>query len=580
MSSPEQPDIVLTETQNWASRSHEELYAAVHTDNDPGRVGQLSDEWNGLSRDIGEAAQRMSERVRGTETGWQGQAADAARAAIQELADWNVQAGDTAGSLAARISTQGRVMEVAKAEMPEPVKGGEVLTAAVIGAYATNDLESFTRATNDLQAHQAQATSAHERAVQVMTNMEAQSRTIDSETPRFTPPPNPVTEERMHARMAPMAAGGADQQLEPQKQGRPMDPQQQGQPLEPQQQGQPMDPASTTPEGMSPAAANGPGGIDGPTKAMPMPKLGDGPAGPGALGGGPGGIGGGPGGGFDGPTKAMPMPKLGDGPAGPGALGGGPGGIGGGPGGGFDSPTKSMPMPNIPPLDPSGTTPQGTSPQGTSPQSFKPPTLPTGPGGNGDHTYQPRPYMGPGPQLPSGPNRNRPGSNQPGNQNGPGWRGQVPPIPGGPGGLTGPGGGGPGGTGGGPGGFRGGPGAIPSLGGGGGVGGGAGGAGVGAGGGASGSSNLAPGGSSGTGGGRPGDPGLGARGMGGGAGQAGAAGAPGMGGGAMGNRGRGGEEDKERSAKYVQGGQIVEVPGADLPPPVIGEGKKKKRDQG
>ncbi|MER5388794.1 PPE domain-containing protein [Saccharopolyspora sp. NPDC002686] len=545
--SPDKPDIVLTETQNWASRSHEELYAAVHTDNDPGRVGQLSDDWNALSRDIAEAAQRMSEKVRGTEAGWQGQAADAARAAIQELTDWNIKAGDTAGSLAARISTQGRVMEVAKTEMPEPVKGVEGLQAAVIGAYATNDLESFTKATTDLQAHQAKATNAHERAVQVMTNMEAQSRTIDSETPRFTPPPNPVTQERMQARMAqmaPMAAGGG------------------GQPLEPKQQGQA--PAATTPEGVSPAAANGPGGVDGPTKMMP--KLGDTPGGPGGpggigggpggIGGGPGGIGGGPGGGVDGPTKAMPMPKLGD-----------------GPGGGFDGPTKAMPK--LPPLGdgPSSTSPQSTSPQSTTPQGANPkmPPLPQMGGPGGDHTYQPRPYGIPDGVSPTGPGARRPGD--PNSRGGGGWQGQIPPIPGGPGG-TGPGGTGPGGAGpggGGPGGFRGGPGAVPGLGAGGGGG---------AGGGAGGSSNLAPGGSSGTGSTGSGGPGAGPRGMGGGAGQPGMAGAPGMGAGAMGNRGGRGEDDKERSAKYVQGGQIVEVPGADLPPPVIGEGKKKKRDQG
>ncbi|MER6989335.1 hypothetical protein ABT337_14760 [Saccharopolyspora hirsuta] len=537
MSSPEQPDIVLTETQNWASRSHEELYAAVHTDNDPGRVGQLSDEWNLLSRDIGEAAQRMAEKVRGTESGWQGQAADAARAAIQELADWNLEAGDTAGALAARISAQGRVMEVAKAEMPEPVKGGEVLTAALMSSYASNDLESFARATNDLQAHQAKATSAHELAVQVMTNMEAQSRTIDAETPRFTPPPNPVEEQRMlQARVAP-------ESLTPQQQGTPV--------ADAAPAGAPGAPDGETPGGMPPGATN-------PAAAgVPDAPVQGGPGGPGAPGG-PGGI--------DGPTKAMPMPKL----------DGGPGGVGGSGGpGGIDGPTKAMPMPkispaqNVPPLgdyNPSSTNPQSTSPQGTSPQSFKPPPLPGGPGG-GDHLYQPRPFQGPDGMPYGGPGPRQPGNNRPGNGDRNGWQGQIPPIPGG-----GPVGGGPGPTGpggGGAGGFRGGPGAVPGLGAGGGVGGGAGGS----------SSNLAPGGTSGTG--RPGEAGFGPRGAGGAPGQPGAAGAAGMGAGPMGaQRGRG-EDDRERNVKYVQGGPVVEVPGADLPPPVIGEGKRKKRqDQG
>jgi len=37
--------LVLTDPQNWASRSHEELYAAVHNNNDPGQAGQISSDW-------------------------------------------------------------------------------------------------------------------------------------------------------------------------------------------------------------------------------------------------------------------------------------------------------------------------------------------------------------------------------------------------------------------------------------------------------------------------------------------------------------------------------------------------------
>ncbi|MFD0487927.1 hypothetical protein ACFQ0O_13790 [Saccharopolyspora spinosporotrichia] len=77
----------------------------------------------------------------------------------------------------------------------------------------------------------------------------------------------------------------------------------------------------------------------------------------------------------------------------------------------------------------------------------------------------------------------------------------------------------------------------------------------------------------------PGGRGPGGPGQSGGAG-AGAMGAGGMAPGAMGQRGRG-DDDQQRSSKYVEGGPVVEVPGADLPPPVIGEGRrKKKQDQG
>ncbi|MDA3644675.1 PPE domain-containing protein [Saccharopolyspora indica] len=553
-------DVVLTETQNWASRSHDELYMAVHNNNDPGRVGQLADEWKSLSSDIDESSQRMSEQLRSTESGWQGEAADAARSAIQQLADWNSDAGATAGTLSERIGTQGRIMEVAKAEMPEPVKGKENLAATLVGTYTAGDLAGFMQATADLQVHEAKAADSHERAVQVMTWMEDESRNIDKDTPSFQPPPNPV--EKMQL----LAAKRVLPNAEPQQQGTPMGENAvpAGAPGGPGAPGTPGGMPPGAPESTTAASFGGPPGGPGGVPGMPggpggvpgapgapgapnMPPLGGIPGGPVGVPGKPGGI--------DGPTKAMPMPKL-----------GGPGGI--------DGPTKAMPK--LPPLgDITGNTPQSTSPQSTNPQSFRPPNMPPIPGG-GDHQYQPRPFNQDVPPVPgTGWPNNRPGG--PGSNNNPTggpqpFRGPLPQIPTGGGPTGGPVGTGPGGGGG----FRGGP--VPPVPG---VGGGAGGAGgFGGGGAGGGSSNMTPGGTSGTG--RPGEGGFGGRGMGGAPGTPGAAGAAGMGagpmGGAAGQRGRG-EDDNERRAKYVQGGQIVEVPGADLPPPVIGEGKRKKRDK-
>ncbi|MCA1194450.1 hypothetical protein [Saccharopolyspora sp. 6V] len=53
-----------------------------------------------------------------------------------------------------------------------------------------------------------------------------------------------------------------------------------------------------------------------------------------------------------------------------------------------------------------------------------------------------------------------------------------------------------------------------------------------------------------------------------------------MAGGAPGqaNRGKGGE-DQERRAKYLESTPIVEAHGVNLPPPVIGGGKPKKKDK-
>jgi hypothetical protein len=547
-------DLALTETQNWAAHSHRVLYDAVHNANDPGRVGELADEWKRLSQEIEDATGRMADRLKATESGWQGDAADAARAAIQQLADWNVDAGKTAGAMAERISEQGRIMETAKTEMPEPVdmSGAEQaqVNLRLAMAFANNDLESFTRATEDVQAQQARSSSAHQQAIDVMTRMETESRAVDGDTPRFAPPPNPIqdeespqhkasAQERADAPPVPEAkAGPAETKpsaVETQKintlpagapggQG-PGAPPLAGQTPAAGLGGQ-VPPALSSPQG------TGPAGFDAQTRSLKPPNLNaPNPA--------------------DAPTRSFRPPNLNaPNPA--------------------DAPTRSFrppnlnvpdsPQQNVPQFKPSSTNPQNAGPYSPSGQQ---------PGGE-DRFHQPRPFQSPDGVPFAGPNApQRIGQPGPGDSRNR-WGGQIPPpIPGtgdGAGaGFSGPGAGGSGaGTGGAS--FSG-PGGVGGPGGHGG--------------------NLAPGGVAGTGGvGAGGGAGPGRGGEAGAPGQPGASGmasgSPGMMSGAMGQqRGQGGEEDKERAAKYVEGGPIVEVPGADLPPPVIGEGKRKKnQDQG
>lgn len=373
-------DFALTETQNWASRSHRELYEAVHAGNDPGRVGQLADEWNRLSRELAESATRMGERLQATEAGWEGEAADAARSAIQQLADWNHDAGTTAGALAERIAVQGRIMETARAEMPEPVGGGEALNAMALVSYSTGDMAAFKQACVDLKAHRDRSDSAHQQAVQVMTWMEDQSRNIDVDTPKFTPPPDPIeNDEPVHrtkqilgerARLEPQA------KLEPLNVGR--DPEAPGSTLPNSIPGDVLATQRLTAQvPVDPTPGGQPGGV-------PTPFQAPNPGGTAPM---------------DAPTKSFPALPQG-GPA------------------SFDGPTQSLRPPAIAPLgdyQPKTTTPQGVN--GFHPPGNLPPV-------GDDRQYQPRPFQAPdGPYL-TGPRAN-PG---PGDPRG-GWRGPIPPIP-------------------------------------------------------------------------------------------------------------------------------------------------------
>jgi hypothetical protein len=183
-------DLVLTDAQNWASRSHRELYEAVHNNNDPGQTGEIGSEWGQFGAELTESARLINERVAVSESGWTGEAADAARFAIKGLADWVTHTAETAVEVGKRVQDQSQIMENARASMPEPV---EFDWDQATGAFTAGGIAGFAASATDMQAANDKARASHEHAVTVMSTMENESRAVDQTTPRFTAPFNPVT---------------------------------------------------------------------------------------------------------------------------------------------------------------------------------------------------------------------------------------------------------------------------------------------------------------------------------------------------------------------------------------------------
>lgn len=183
-------DLVLTTEQNWAARSHRELYDAVHQGNDPGKTGELGWHWEQFGAGLGESADAINRGITATEAGWTGVSADAARAAIGKLAQWVTETGQHATELGARVQEQSRIMAAARAAMPEPV---EFDWDAATGTLSGPGIASFTASAADVRAANEKARAAHEQAISVMTEMERQSRGVDATTPVFTAPFNPTT---------------------------------------------------------------------------------------------------------------------------------------------------------------------------------------------------------------------------------------------------------------------------------------------------------------------------------------------------------------------------------------------------
>jgi hypothetical protein len=188
---PERPnDLVLTTEQNWAARSHRELYDAVHQNNDPGKSGEIGWQWERFGSGLSESAAFIDKELAATESGWTGTAAEAARAAIRSLAQWVTETAGHTTELGARVQEQSRIMETARAAMPEPV---EFDWDAATGTLSGPGIASFAASAADVQAANEKARAAHEQAVAVMTEMERQSRGVDAHTPHFTAPFNPTT---------------------------------------------------------------------------------------------------------------------------------------------------------------------------------------------------------------------------------------------------------------------------------------------------------------------------------------------------------------------------------------------------
>ncbi|WP_199439342.1 hypothetical protein [Umezawaea beigongshangensis] len=644
-------DIVLTGEQNWAARSHRELYDTVHWNNDPGTSGQIGMDWTTFSDDLHETAKTFTDGVKASEAAWTGAGGDSARLAMNVLSAWVLTTSVTAWKVGSKVQEQSSVMEAARANMPAPV---EFNYDAASGQLSKPGLASFQASTEDVKALSDGSRAAHEQAVAVMKAMEDQSKQIDQDTPQFLAPFNPVTGKLEVPQTVVMHAsgsgGGGVEPLLARSEALP------GTPVSAVEGGSALQPFSSA-TAMQAEAPGSPVLSDGGVIGGGGEYGSGGGPGSGGYGGGTIGSGGGTvGSGYDSgttgtsgtgvltppqtsggaPITTTPGSPVGGGYGGGSGSGSGsfPGGFGGVPSLGVPGSTNgrsngdthtsaggtrqpSIGLPDVdgaasggggtggsigggsgfvlPPVasgggankGTGGTTGGATGGSGTgsgsgsgSGSGFTPPGVPK-PGGFGaDDAHNPNRT-----RLPNVPLPGVGGAGGYGAGSGGGYGGGA----GGFGGGAGSGGFGSGsggfGAGSGSGGFGGGAGGGSAFGGGsgsgagGGLGGGLGGGAAGTGGGTGGSGgSTANGGSSGVAGQRATDPHA----FGPGGGPANGKGAPGAGGAPMGGMpptaGQNGEEDKEhKTASYVIGDKVFEVPGENLPPSVIGGAKPKKK---
>jgi hypothetical protein len=273
----------------------------------PGDANNIGEMYRDFASGLTEAAENLMVAVFGSQAGWTGQAANAMRTRLQKVAEWSQKTGDSFKVASSAFVSQGESVGTAKTAMPDPVEynpGQMIKDAATSGSIVDIALLPV----NMYQQRQAQQ-QAHEKAIQVVAQRDAELAAAAASIPPFEPPPK-IEEPggKEPGPNQPANSNGEDQNQTPPNVNMPSLPIGSG--------------TGTSGFSHTPTNFGGPGGL--PPGGIPG---GAGPAGGG------GGFGGAFGGGF-GPGGA-PRPGGGFGPMGPGAAAGGAGTGAGAPGAGM-----------------------------------------------------------------------------------------------------------------------------------------------------------------------------------------------------------------------------------------------------
>lgn len=168
--------------------THEQLYLAVCGGNDPSAVYDVSDKWTSLGNNMLESANTLHQQVAASSAGWQGEAAESSRDAVSQLVGWGGKAGATAQVMGQQLNQQGQVMATAKTNMPGPFDFDLDMAAMVDPGLA-----GFASSVIDSQPGQQMAQEQYARAIDVAVAMERDSAQIDADTPEFEPVPTVIS---------------------------------------------------------------------------------------------------------------------------------------------------------------------------------------------------------------------------------------------------------------------------------------------------------------------------------------------------------------------------------------------------
>lgn len=177
----------------WRGYKHEDLYRMLHDGPGPTASAEPARRWGEISATLTEIGQDLQKALDLTGAGWSGRAAGAAYDRLATTVTWANASGTHAGAMRTSVEDQADHIAKARADMPQP-EGVPAAAPDPTVAPAVQVIQAQT----DAEPAEAAASSAEERAVEVMTAYETNTNATTGALPTFDAPKKLMPDTGMH----------------------------------------------------------------------------------------------------------------------------------------------------------------------------------------------------------------------------------------------------------------------------------------------------------------------------------------------------------------------------------------------
>jgi hypothetical protein len=181
------------EGARWRGYTHKELYQMLHDGPGAAASASPSRRWAEISSTLTEIGQDLKKALELTNVAWQGRAAGAAYDRLSTTVAWAEDAGAGAGVMRTAVEDQGDHIAKARADMPVP-EGVTPVAPDPAVAPAVQVLQTQV----DAEPAETAASSAEERAVEVMAAYETNTKATTTALATFDTPQKLLPNTGMH----------------------------------------------------------------------------------------------------------------------------------------------------------------------------------------------------------------------------------------------------------------------------------------------------------------------------------------------------------------------------------------------